>query len=213
MFDVSAILTRVLTNGSVPEGIANSADSVFGFFSIRMAMACVRGSLLSTAIGTTAPFSAMSGAVISIALLGAEPLPPSAFTVSATLFVSNAALFHSWASTSPVFTRPATAAIASTPALPPAFNTSRRLPFIKTPENLRIRGSQSYLDPDAKATEARGSAKALFADRSSLAAVNVARATSGEDLRPQLDGVRRQVGINGVAIQVGAQLHLQPGLL
>jgi len=66
-----------------------------------MAMTCVFGSLLSTAIGTTAPFSAISGAVISIALLRVDPLPPSAFIVSATLFVSNAALFHSCASASP----------------------------------------------------------------------------------------------------------------
>src|SRR5258706_12946077 len=123
MFDVSPILTRVLTKGSVPAGISNSADKVLGFFSIRMAMACVFGSLLSTAIGTTAPFSAMSGAVISIALLAVDPLPPSAFTVSATPFVSNAALFHSCASASPGLMIPA-AARASTP---PVFSTSRRL--------------------------------------------------------------------------------------
>ena len=41
-----------------------------------------------------------------------------------------------------------------------------------------------------------------FADRSGLVEVNVARATSGEGLRPQLDRVRRQVGINGAAVEV-----------
>src|SRR6267154_1763458 len=105
--------------------MSNSADKVLGVFSIRMAMACVFGSLLSTAIGTTAPFSAMSGAVISTALLRVDPLPPSAFTVSATLFVSNAVLFHSCASASPGLMIPAAAARASTP--PPVFSTSRRL--------------------------------------------------------------------------------------
>src|SRR2546427_10119457 len=125
MFDVSAILTRVLTKGSVPAGISNSADKVFGFFSIRMAMACVRGSLLATATGTTAPFSAISGAVISIAPLGLDPPPPRALTVSATLLVSNAALLHSCASPSPGLRIPVAAASASTP--PPVFNTSRRL--------------------------------------------------------------------------------------
>src|SRR5438552_3929901 len=140
MFDVSAILTRVLTKGSVPAGISNSADRVFGFFSIRMAMACVRGSLLSTAIGTTAPFSAMSGPVISMALLGVEPLPPSALTVSATFFVSNAALFHSCASASPGRMIPAAAASASTP--PPVFNTSRRLASTSLPRISRHRETE-----------------------------------------------------------------------
>src|SRR5882724_4728686 len=136
MFDVSPILTRVLTKGSVPAGISNSADKVLGFFSTRMAMACVFGSLLSTAIGTTAPFSAMSGAVISIAPLAVDPLPPSAFTVSATLFVSKAALFHSCASASPGLMIPAAAARASTP--PPVFSTSRRL--ASTSSSLDMRG-------------------------------------------------------------------------
>src|SRR5712691_5102703 len=147
-----------------------------------------------------------------MSLLSVEPPPPSAFTVSATLLVLNAALFHSCADASPGLIRPAAAASASTLAPPPAFNTSRRLPFIKSPENLRIRGSQFYLDPDAKSDGSSWVSEALFADRSSLVEVNVARATSGENLRPQLDGVRRQVGINGVAVRVGGELNLQPGL-
>src|SRR6266702_4073251 len=62
----------------------------------------------------------MSGAVIWTSPLSVVPVPPSAFSVSATLLVLNAALFHSCASASPGFTRPAAAASASTPA-PPAF--------------------------------------------------------------------------------------------
>src|SRR5436309_16139078 len=51
-----------------------------------------------------------------------------------------------------------------------------------------------------------------FADRSGLVEIHVTRATSGEDLRRQLDGVRRQVRINAAAIAVGGQLHLQAAL-
>src|SRR5438132_9056161 len=54
-----------------------------------------------------------------------------------------------------------------------------------------------------------------FADRPGLVEVDVARAAcpSGQCLRLQLGGVRRQVGIDGVAVEVGGKLHLQPGLL
>src|SRR6266853_1516276 len=62
-----------------------------------------------------------------MSLLSVEPPPPSAFTVSAKLLVLNAALFHSCASASPGFMRPAAAASASTPAPLPAFNTWRWL--------------------------------------------------------------------------------------
>src|SRR5258708_32057877 len=151
MLEVSAILTRVLTKGSVPAGMSKSADKVLGFFSIRMAMACVRGSLLSTAIGTTAPFSAMSGAVISTLLLGVDPLPPSAFTVSETLLVSNAALFHSCASASRGLMIPAAAARASTP--PPVFNTSRRLASTSSSLDILISGGGFYRDCYGNATE------------------------------------------------------------
>src|SRR5260370_8127763 len=51
-----------------------------------------------------------------------------------------------------------------------------------------------------------------FADRSGLVEIHVTRATSGEDLRRQLDGVRRQVRINAAAIEVGGGLHLQAAL-
>src|SRR3989475_3945730 len=110
-----------------------------------MAMACVRGSLLSTTIGTTAPFSAISGAVISMAPLGVDPLPPSALTVSATLLVRNAALSHSCASPSPGLRIPATAASASTP--PPVFSTSRRLESTRHSLNLRRSGLSDFTVP------------------------------------------------------------------
>src|SRR2546427_10574992 len=173
-------------------------------------MACVFGSLLSPAIGTTAPFSAISGAVISIALLGVDPLPPSAFTVSATLFVSNAALFHSCASASPGLRIPTAAASASTP--PPVFNTSRRLASTRSSLEFPISGMLDFTVAPEQMRRKLVVSEASFADRSSLVEVDVGRATSGEDLRPQLAGVHRQVGINGAAVQVGGELHLQSGL-
>src|SRR5690349_1900372 len=120
-------------NGSVPAGMSKSAESVFGFFSIRIAMAWVFASALSTEIGTTAPFSAMSGAVIWTPPLSVDPLAPSALRVSGTLFVSKAALFHSRASACDGLISPAAMAQASTPAPPPAFSTSRRRLFMRCP--------------------------------------------------------------------------------
>src|SRR5882672_9886831 len=131
MFDVSAIFTRVVMKGSVPAGISKSADSVLGFFSIRIAIVSVLGTALSMVIGTTAPFSAMSGAVIWIWALSVEPPPPRAFSVAATVLESNAALFHCWAKASPGRTSPAAVARARTPAPLPAFNASRL--FTTTP--------------------------------------------------------------------------------
>src|SRR5438876_4274641 len=51
-----------------------------------------------------------------------------------------------------------------------------------------------------------------FADRSGLVEIHVTLATSGEYLRRQLDGLRRQVGINAAAVEVGGELHLQAAL-
>src|SRR3989454_7776384 len=51
-----------------------------------------------------------------------------------------------------------------------------------------------------------------FADRSGLVEIHVTLATSGEDLRRQLDGVRRQVRINAAAVEVGGELQLQAAL-
>src|SRR5215467_157469 len=135
MLEVSAIFTRVVMKGSVPGGMSKSADNVLGFFSMRIAIASVLGIALSIVIGTTAPFSAMSGAVIWICALSDDPLPPSAFSVAATVLVSNAALFHCcWAKARPGRTRPASASI---PAPPPAFNILRRLFSTRTPRRLQ----------------------------------------------------------------------------
>ena len=51
----------MLIEGSVPAGRSKLAASMFGFFSIRIAIDSVFGIALVTPIGTTAPFSAMSG--------------------------------------------------------------------------------------------------------------------------------------------------------
>src|SRR2546426_12373191 len=51
-----------------------------------------------------------------------------------------------------------------------------------------------------------------FADRSGLVEIHVTRATSGEDLRRQLDGVRRQVRINAAAVEIGGGVHLSTPL-
>src|SRR6267142_1791896 len=132
MLEVSAILTRVVMKGSVPSGMSKSADSVLGFFSIRIAMLWVFARPLSIVIGTTAPFSAMSGAVIWTCALSTDPPPPSAFKVAATVLVSNAALFHCCAKAPPARISPAAAASASTPVPPPAFSIPRLLMSIGT---------------------------------------------------------------------------------
>ena len=72
--ELSASFKRVDTNGSVPSGISKIADNGVGFFSSMIAIVCVFGSLDSTETGTRAPFSAISGPVIWISLLSAEPL-------------------------------------------------------------------------------------------------------------------------------------------
>src|SRR5262245_15350379 len=149
MFEVSAIFTRVVTKASVPSGISKSADSVLGFFSMRIAIARVLGIALSMVIGTTAPFSAMSGAVTWICALSVDPLPPSAFSVAATLLVSNAALFHCSAKASPGRIHPAALASASIPAPPPAFKISRRLFSTSTP---RRPGPGFYLGIEDRGT-------------------------------------------------------------
>src|SRR5262252_198725 len=123
MFDVSAIFTRVVMKGSVPAGMSKSADSVLGFFSIRIAIVSVLGIALSIVIGTTAPFSAMSGAVIWICALSADPLAPSALRVAATLLVSNAALFHCCARALTGRSSPA----ATSASMAPALRIPRRL--------------------------------------------------------------------------------------
>src|SRR5262249_6554134 len=143
MFEVSAIFTRVVMKGSVPSGMSNSAESVLGFFSIRIAIAWVPGMALSMVIGTTAPFSAMSGAVTWICALSADPLAPSALRVAATLLVSNAALFHSCANALIGRSTPAGARASVPPALSiPRLSMHRLLnAFQQTPQFYRVRES------------------------------------------------------------------------
>jgi hypothetical protein len=53
----------------------------------------------------------------------------------------------------------------------------------------------------------------LFADRSRLIEISEARTTFGKNLRPQLDRVCAQIGVNGLAVEVAGEFYLQPGLL
>ena len=106
-------------------GSSKSAVRMFGFFSTRIEIDSVFGIALDTATGTTAPFSAMSGAVIVMSLLSAELPPPSTFTVSATLLVSNAA-FQSCAHASPGRMMPAATSAPSTLIPAPIFMASLR---------------------------------------------------------------------------------------
>ena len=100
--------------------MSNTAASMFGFFSTRIAIDSVFGILLVMPIGTTAPFSAMSGVEKNaMSLLGAGAPPPSAFIVSSIDFVSNAALFQSSAAASPGVSQPAAASSVSSVTPPP----------------------------------------------------------------------------------------------
>src|SRR5262249_60417269 len=101
-FDVCAIFTRVVIEGSVPAGMSNTAASIFGFFSIRIAIASVFGMALATPIGTTAPFSAISGVEKKVtSLLCAGAPPPNAFIASSIVLASKAAVFHAAAGATP----------------------------------------------------------------------------------------------------------------
>jgi hypothetical protein len=66
-----------------------------GFFSMRRAMTSTPARADTTPTGTTAPFSAMSGAVIWMSVAVWAPVAPSALRVSSMLLASKAALFHS----------------------------------------------------------------------------------------------------------------------
>src|SRR5450755_2161943 len=131
MFELCPILTRVEIDGSVPAGMSNVAASMLGFFSIRIAIDSVFGMLLLTPTGTTAPFSAMSGVwKKTMSLLCTGSPPPSAFIVSARLWVSNAALFHVCACAAPGASSPAPPSSESSVAPLPVFNIALRLGFI-----------------------------------------------------------------------------------
>jgi len=74
------------------------------------------------------------------------------------------------------------------------------------------KGQQSNRLPSSLFSPGSAVCAASFADRSGLVEVRVARAAAGEDLRPQLHGIGRQVGVNAAAVEVGGKLHRQPGL-
>src|SRR5687767_13011884 len=78
-----------------------------------IAMLSVFGILLVTATGTTAPFSAMSGAVITMSLLSAGLAAPSDFITSATALASKPALFQFCAQAWRVQPSPAAAMLAA----------------------------------------------------------------------------------------------------
>ena len=90
-------------------------------------------------IGTTAPFSAMSGVekkMMSALVAGAPP--PNAFIVSSIDFVSNAALFQSSAAASPGLSHPAAASSVSSVTPPPVLSACLRVVSIG---GLRIESS------------------------------------------------------------------------
>ena len=120
-FEVCAIFTRVEIDGSVPGGMSKLAASMLGFFSIRIAIDSVFGIVLAMPIGTTAPFSAMSGVdTNAMSLLCAGGPPPSAFIVSSSVFASKALLFHACACALPGTSQPAAASSASSVTPPPS---------------------------------------------------------------------------------------------
>ena len=85
-------------------------------------MCFTSGSVVATPMGTTAPFSAMSGAVSVTSLLATGVPAPKAFITSATLLASKAALFHASASRG---NRPVAASRPATRAL--CLSVSRRV--------------------------------------------------------------------------------------
>src|SRR5687767_5417830 len=107
--------------------MSNEAASMFGFFSTRIAIDSVFGRLLVTPIGTTAPFSAMSGVEKNTTSLVCAGVPPAIdLYASSIVFDSNAALFQSAANASPGFSQPAAASNVSSVAPPPLFSTFLR---------------------------------------------------------------------------------------
>src|SRR5712671_653102 len=93
-FDVCPILMRTDAYGSAPFDMSNVAVKGNGFFSAMMEMLSVLGILLVIAIGTTAPFSAISGAVMAMSLLSLMFVAPRFFTASARAFASKLCLFQ-----------------------------------------------------------------------------------------------------------------------
>ena len=91
-FEVWPILMRVLMPVSTASVKSNTPASVVGFFSTRNAIRLTPASAVLAPIGTTAPFSAMSGAVITISLLSTGLAMPRALITSSADLPSKAAL-------------------------------------------------------------------------------------------------------------------------
>ena len=113
--EVSPILERVAKLASTSGVTLNTATSALGFFSTSNTNCLTLGSVLATASGTTAPFSAMSGAVsVTEVLAAGAPLAPRAFSASFRFLASNAALLKAsaYCGNRPVpASRPATTAL------------------------------------------------------------------------------------------------------
>jgi hypothetical protein len=94
-------------------------------------MLVVPAMMLVTSIGTTAPFSAMSGARMTMSLLSSAFAMPSAFMASMADFASNAPLFQA-ARATPGLNRAAPAR-ANSPSAPPALMTDLRVCCMSPP--------------------------------------------------------------------------------
>src|SRR5258708_6874767 len=92
--EVAPIFTFSLTKGTAPSLKSNLPTSGKGFLSTSTAIELVPGSLLVISIGTTAPFSAISGASMTSSPLGAAFAAPMPFSASAADFAPNASLFQ-----------------------------------------------------------------------------------------------------------------------
>ena len=83
---VLAIFSRFDTAGSVPSGFLYDAASAYGFSSTSIEIAVTFGSVVLTLIGTTAPFSAISGASSLTLSDASADLPYNALRASASFF-------------------------------------------------------------------------------------------------------------------------------
>ena len=124
-FDVFAILMRVDTNGSVPPPRIKFDVSGVGLFAATMEIDSTLFSDDDTVTGTTAPFSAMSGAFIRILSdsLGAPPV--RLLIASVTSLALNAD--SGQAASSDLGISPAPAAMATVDAASVRFRIVRRL--------------------------------------------------------------------------------------
>jgi len=86
--EVFATLRRVLINGAVPAGRLKLAASGAAFFSTNRVMLSTLASLVVTATLTTAPFSAIAGALTVTSLLAVRSELPSSPLVAVSTFLA-----------------------------------------------------------------------------------------------------------------------------